>query len=30
MAAKDPSQLPWKELGAEYVIGSTGLFTDSS
>jgi len=29
MAAKDPSQLPWKELGAEYVIESTGLFTDA-
>jgi len=29
MAAKDPSQLPWKQLGAEYVIESTGLFTDS-
>jgi glyceraldehyde 3-phosphate dehydrogenase len=29
MAAKEPSQLPWKELGAEYVIESTGLFTDS-
>jgi glyceraldehyde 3-phosphate dehydrogenase len=29
MAAKDPSQLPWKELGAEYIIESTGLFTDS-
>jgi glyceraldehyde 3-phosphate dehydrogenase len=28
MAAKDPSQLPWKELGAEYVIESTGLFND--
>ena len=28
MAAKEPSQLPWKELGAEYVIESTGLFTD--
>ena len=27
-AAKDPSQLPWKELGAEYVLESTGLFTD--
>jgi len=27
-AAKDPSQLPWKELGAEYVIESTGLFND--
>src|SRR5678815_2012803 len=29
MAAKDPSQLPWRELGADYVIESTGLFTDS-
>ena len=28
MAAKDPSQLPWKELGVEYVIECTGLFTD--
>jgi glyceraldehyde 3-phosphate dehydrogenase (phosphorylating) len=25
---KDPAQLPWKELGAEVVIESTGLFTD--
>jgi glyceraldehyde 3-phosphate dehydrogenase len=29
MAAKDPSQLPWKELGVDYVIEATGLFTDS-
>lgn len=29
MATKDPSQLPWKELGVEYVIECTGLFTDS-
>lgn len=29
MATKDPSQLPWKELGVEYVIEATGLFTDS-
>src|SRR5512138_707369 len=29
MAAKDPSQLPWKQLGADYVIEATGLFTDS-
>jgi glyceraldehyde 3-phosphate dehydrogenase len=29
MAAKDPSQLPWKELKADYVIESTGLFTNS-
>jgi glyceraldehyde 3-phosphate dehydrogenase len=28
MATKDPSQLPWKDLGVEYVIESTGLFTD--
>jgi glyceraldehyde 3-phosphate dehydrogenase len=27
LAAKEPSQLPWKELGADYVIESTGLFT---
>ncbi|MEM0003032.1 MAG: type I glyceraldehyde-3-phosphate dehydrogenase [Thermoproteota archaeon] len=24
---KDPSQLPWKDLGVEYVLESTGLFT---
>lgn len=29
MATKDPSALPWKDLGVEYVIESTGLFTDS-
>jgi glyceraldehyde 3-phosphate dehydrogenase len=29
MAQKDPSQLPWKDLGVEIVIESTGLFTDS-
>ena len=29
MATKDPSQLPWKQLGVDYVIESTGLFTDS-
>jgi glyceraldehyde 3-phosphate dehydrogenase len=28
-ATKEPSQLPWKELGVEYVIESTGLFTAS-
>lgn len=28
-ATKEPSQLPWKELGVEYVIESTGLFTHS-
>ncbi|MGE5605342.1 MAG: type I glyceraldehyde-3-phosphate dehydrogenase [Bacteroidota bacterium] len=29
MATKDPSQLPWKDLGVDYVIESTGLFTNS-
>jgi glyceraldehyde 3-phosphate dehydrogenase len=28
MATKEPSQLPWKDLGVEYVIESTGLFTE--
>ena len=26
MAIKDPTQLPWKEMGVEYVIESTGVF----
>ena len=29
MAQKEPSQLPWKALGVDIVIESTGLFTDS-
>ena len=29
MATKEPSQLPWKDLGVDYVVESTGLFTDS-
>jgi glyceraldehyde 3-phosphate dehydrogenase len=29
MATKDPSGLPWKDLGVEIVIESTGLFQDS-
>ena len=24
---KDPSEIPWKECGAEYVVESTGVFT---
>ncbi|MFH0988989.1 MAG: type I glyceraldehyde-3-phosphate dehydrogenase [bacterium] len=28
-AQKETSQLPWKELGVDIVIESTGLFTDS-
>jgi len=27
-AAKDPAELPWKQLGVEVVIESTGKFTD--
>ncbi len=27
-ALKDPAQLPWKDLGVQYVLESTGLFTD--
>ncbi len=29
LATKSPDQLPWKDLGIEYVIESTGLFTDA-
>src|SRR5216110_1096940 len=29
VSAKDPSQLPWKAMGVDLVIESTGLFTDS-
>jgi glyceraldehyde 3-phosphate dehydrogenase (phosphorylating) len=29
LAMRDPGQLPWKALGVEYVIESTGLFTDA-
>jgi glyceraldehyde 3-phosphate dehydrogenase len=28
LAERDPAKLPWKELGAEIVVESTGLFTD--
>jgi len=28
VSARDPSGLPWKELGVEVVIESTGLFTE--
>jgi glyceraldehyde 3-phosphate dehydrogenase len=28
LAERDPSRLPWGDLGAEVVIESTGLFTD--
>ncbi len=29
MAERDPGNLPWKELGAEVVLESTGIFRDS-
>jgi glyceraldehyde 3-phosphate dehydrogenase len=28
VSAKEPSQLPWKQLGVQLVVESTGLFTD--
>jgi glyceraldehyde 3-phosphate dehydrogenase len=28
LSVKDPAQLPWKDLGVDYVLESTGLFTD--
>src|SRR6185312_16244268 len=28
VSAKTPAELPWKKLGVDYVIESTGLFTD--
>jgi glyceraldehyde 3-phosphate dehydrogenase len=27
MAVRNPTELPWGELGADYVVESTGLFT---
>jgi len=29
VSIKDPAQLPWKELGVDYVVESTGLFRDA-
>ncbi|CAG7640995.1 type I glyceraldehyde-3-phosphate dehydrogenase [Rhodococcus opacus] len=29
LAERDPADLPWKDLGADIVIESTGLFTDA-
>ncbi len=28
LSVRDPAVLPWRELGVEYVVESTGLFTD--
>ena len=30
LAEREPSKIPWKELGIEIVIESTGLFTDAA
>jgi len=30
LAEKDPAALPWKDLGADVVVESTGLFTDAA
>ena len=30
LAEKDPAKLPWKELGVDIVLESTGRFTDAS
>ncbi|HET8600251.1 MAG TPA: type I glyceraldehyde-3-phosphate dehydrogenase [Segeticoccus sp.] len=30
LAEKDPAQLPWKDLGVDVVIESTGFFTDAN
>src|SRR5258705_7583413 len=29
VSAKDPSNLPWKQLGVELIVESTGLFTEA-
>jgi glyceraldehyde 3-phosphate dehydrogenase len=29
-AERDPAKIPWRELGAEIVVESTGLFTDAT
>ncbi len=30
MAMRDPAQLPWKDLGVDIVVESTGVFTDAT
>ncbi len=30
LSIKDPGELPWKDLGVELVVESTGLFTDAT
>jgi glyceraldehyde 3-phosphate dehydrogenase len=29
LSKKNPAELPWKDLGVEYVVESTGLFTEA-
>src|SRR5688572_10278701 len=29
VSVKDPATLPWKDLGVDYVVESTGLFSDA-
>src|SRR5438309_10943536 len=29
LSQRDPAELPWRDLGAEIVVESTGLFTDA-
>ncbi len=29
-AIKDPAKIPWRDLGVEYVVESTGLFTEAN
>ncbi|MDP9172396.1 MAG: type I glyceraldehyde-3-phosphate dehydrogenase [Planctomycetota bacterium] len=28
VSVRNPAELPWKQLGADYIVESTGLFTD--
>src|SRR6476469_790467 len=30
LAKKDPAELPWRDLGVDIVLESTGIFTDAS
>jgi glyceraldehyde 3-phosphate dehydrogenase len=30
LSSKDPGELPWKDLGVDIVVESTGLFTDAN
>src|ERR1700737_650129 len=30
LAERDPGKLPWKDLGVDVVVESTGLFTDAA